>query len=918
MEFEIVLIVLLLLAVVVGGILGFIAFFQLRGLRDLPARIGVLERELTEMRGELARRSPPGEAPRPGPWEMPSAAGAPPAEAEPETVPEAPATAAQQLEPAVAARAAEPQESIPAPPAPQPPPSPARPRKDLETTFGAMWAVWVGGVALALGGIFLVKYSIDQGWLGPAARVTIGLLFGAGLAAAGEWTRRRGQAYSVAGFEQANVPAILTGAGIVAAFASIYAAYELYGFVGPAFAFVALGIVAVAGLFSALLHGHLLAALGLLASYAVPFLVSTDEPNPLALALYVLAVSASAFGVARLQLWRWLAIAAAGGLILFGIVMLAIAGDGDRLVLFTYIFASWALVFYIFVASLYPQDPQHGVAADREATGLLAAVLLLLAGAILFRRYDFFSVAALIGAVVVPMTAAVYYCAARYVVLAVLVVVVPGYLAWSVPIDQVMNFADDIGSTHGISTPMLEDLRAKADAAFVFTGIALALAAAGLGAYGTLRSASRALLAVGGTALPLLILTVAWIRLEHFSSSLVFGVIALALGTAIGGFANRLYFRLDATAPAREEAIAAWAVATIAAFSLALAFLLERGAFTVALALVVPATAFVYVRRPVAALRPVAAFVAVLWVLRVAWDPRIVGDDLGTVPVLNWLTYGYGVPAAGFAYAAYLFGTVRRDLWLEILEGIALVTAVAAAALVGLHAIDPKEVFTAVDTLAEAALYCMVATGASLALARMQRSAASRPMGAAIPIFAGLGMAIAVALLVIAFNPYFSRETIGPALILNKLAFGYLAPAVLYAGLALAVRIPPWRAAAAGFACVLTALWITLTIRHGFHPDGLRVGPTTDAELYTYSAVWLVVAIAVLAAGIVTGYRPVRLLSGLILIGVVAKVFLIDMSSLTGALRALSFIGLGLVLIGIGLVYQRLLRQPPEPDPVAT
>jgi uncharacterized membrane protein len=47
----------------------------------------------------------------------------------------------------------------------------------------------------------------------------------------------------------------------------------------------------------------------------------------------------------------------------------------------------------------------------------------------------------------------------------------------------------------------------------------------------------------------------------------------------------------------------------------------------------------------------------------------------------------------------------------------------------------------------------------------------------------------------------------------------------------------------------------------------------------------------------------------------VLKVFLIDMSNLEGILRALSFIGLGAVLIGIGLFYQRILvKKSVEPD----
>jgi uncharacterized membrane protein len=42
----------------------------------------------------------------------------------------------------------------------------------------------------------------------------------------------------------------------------------------------------------------------------------------------------------------------------------------------------------------------------------------------------------------------------------------------------------------------------------------------------------------------------------------------------------------------------------------------------------------------------------------------------------------------------------------------------------------------------------------------------------------------------------------------------------------------------------------------------------------------------------------------------VAKAFLIDMAALTGIWRALSFIGLGLALVGIGYLYQRLLFPP--------
>jgi uncharacterized membrane protein len=90
-------------------------------------------------------------------------------------------------------------------------------------------------------------------------------------------------------------------------------------------------------------------------------------------------------------------------------------------------------------------------------------------------------------------------------------------------------------------------------------------------------------------------------------------------------------------------------------------------------------------------------------------------------------------------------------------------------------------------------------------------------------------------------------------------------------------------------------------------------GPTGVAEQYTYSAVWLAYGVVLLLAGIALRSQPARLASAAVIILTVAKVFLYDMAGLTGIFRALSFIGLGLVLVGIGYLYQRLLFRPRPP-----
>src|SRR5437764_14183135 len=120
------------------------------------------------------------------PPEMPRASEQPFVAAEPATSPDGMEHAALD---GIVARAGADQAA--APPPPPPPPDPAEPGKSFEERFGASWVVWIGGIALALGGIFLVQFSIEAGLIGPGVRIFLGGLLAAALVAAGEWLRRK-------------------------------------------------------------------------------------------------------------------------------------------------------------------------------------------------------------------------------------------------------------------------------------------------------------------------------------------------------------------------------------------------------------------------------------------------------------------------------------------------------------------------------------------------------------------------------------------------------------------------------------------------------------------------------------------------------------------------------------------------------
>ena len=111
---------------------------------------------------------------------------------------------------------------------------------------------------------------------------------------------------------------------------------------------------------------------------------------------------------------------------------------------------------------------------------------------------------------------------------------------------------------------------------------------------------------------------------------------------------------------------------------------------------------------------------------------------------------------------------------------------------------------------------------------------------------------------------------------------------------------------------------MTLEIRRLYHGPVLTHGATGGAEQYTYSIAWLAFGVALLGTGIAVNSQRARLASAAVIALTIVKAFLIDMSTLTGVYRALSFMCLGLVLVAIGWLYQRVLfrRQRPPASQV--
>lgn len=804
-------------------------------------------------------------------------------------------------------------------------PKPASP--SLEERLGTRWAVWVGGLALAVGALLLVRQAILQGFFGPSARIAMGLLFSAALVAAGEWMRRRekgsgdlAQAADTFSFARPSIPAMLTAAGTIGLFGSVYAAHALYEFIGPAVTFVALGVIGVATMFAAALHGPMLAGVGLIGALATPLLIASDKPSPWPVVIYVAVVCCAAYALARLRKWLWLALASAIGGGLWGLALMTSGADGFDQASQIHAVIHVALALFVFC-----YEPWRGAPEEDAQLDPLASIITLAAG--------FAAVVVLWNGTDVQPSATWIACAFALVALlaasgilalpAMIGIAVAGVL--TVAILVIWRNADEAAATSAavIDFPLVPHSIAT------FAAFAL-IASFGIAAACVLRVLRgpqlKPLFAATYTGVavltPLLALIVAYLRITSGATSTYYGSLAAGLAVAFAALAQLFRSGVrEGEPPAWNLGLGIFASGAIGALALGFVMVLDGGALTVALAVAALGAAFVSVRLDIAALRWCVVGLGAAVAARYMWEPRIV-SDIGTTPILNWLLFGYGIPALAFGYAARLMRLARgEDMPVRVAEALAIMCSALLVFFEIRHFINGGNPYAATSRTIEAGLFTVASLAFALVLMRLDLRRHSQVMNVASYIFgigtvviAGLGLGLfANPLLAIGANP------VEGGAVFNALLLGYLVPglmALLIGRMADGVR-PQWYVMMMRIlAVVLISAYVTLQVRRvfqGANIHSLRV--TSDGEWYAYSVVWLALGVALLAYGLWRRSVEVRIASALFIVLSVVKVFLFDLAGLEGVLRALSFIGLGLVLIGIGLVYQKFVFVRKAPDP---
>jgi uncharacterized membrane protein len=827
---------------------------------DLQERVAVLERQLAQL--------------------VPAAvAAAPPVIAPPVAVAEEPEAAA--------------------PPAVEPEPAPSPPRWQglarLETAIAERWMVWLGGLALALGGLFLAGWAIDQGWLGARPRIAAAAGLGLALLALAERARDR---RPETGARADAVPAALAAGGLATLYGATLAAHLFYALIGPGPGFALLALVAVCGIGLALRFGPLVTLLGALGAYAAPVVVAAGDPAPWPLFLFLAVLAPALTLLARLTGWTWLLWLHLAGLVFWqvGAILAGHVADAWGAPALHLLLAGGAAA-----AALLPSRRWHGPASPRQRLAL-AAIAAVAAVLLLFHAVAGDQPTAIIFALVAL---------SALVVAAVALAMGPFWLAAAVAGVDLLAAASWQILPLGMPTSQWRDpsvgleplLWLAPEAVPVATALAVCAAAyAALGAWLARLGRQPGFWAGLAVAVPLLALALAHARLTGFAVSPGYAAIALALAALA-----LVAARWSAGRPGQEPALAAYAIGVVGALALGAALALEHAALTVTLAVLLPACAWVGARLDLSALRrvawPLAALVLVRLVLAV--DLPVPSGEHGRL----WLIYAYAMPAVCFWLAARLFARAPEDPLANLLLGGALVAWLLLAAQLIALSVRPTGAGP-VPGLAETGLNATAWLATALVLLRWWR----REPGARLPpLAAALLIAAAAAAVVgnnlVFANPVLTGEPVGARPILNLLLAGFGLPAALALAAACELRLLgralPAQALALG-GQVLALFWLTLEVRHAFQ-GSLLDGPTSDGEFLAWSAAWLGWSGVLLALGIRTRSRPLRATALVVASLALAKAFLFDLGELTGLYRAASFLALGLALIAVGWLYRRFV-----------
>ena len=168
---------------------------------------------------------------------------------------------------------------------------------DLEKIIGESWINKIGILIVIIGVAIGAKYSIENELISPLTRIILGYLVGIGLLGFGIKLKPKFEGYS----------AVLVSGSISIFYFITYFAYSFYNLIPQILAFVIMLIFTVFTVFAAIKYNRVVIAhIGLIGAYAVPFLLSSGSGRVDILFSYMLIINLGILFISIKRDWKTL------------------------------------------------------------------------------------------------------------------------------------------------------------------------------------------------------------------------------------------------------------------------------------------------------------------------------------------------------------------------------------------------------------------------------------------------------------------------------------------------------------------------------------------------------------------------------------------------------------------------------------
>ena len=752
------------------------------------------------------------------------------------------------------------------------------------------WLVWVGALAMLIGGGYLVQVIGSHIQFSPFMRVSFAFVISLLMVLVGEWFHRKEQqnpqrAARAQGFTY--VPAAVTGTGLTGIYCTVIFAFVVYQMLTPSISLIILASAAFFSLALSLRQGPLMAVLGLIGGYTAPLWIGGSEPNYFLLAGYICAISFAATLLMQKVRRAWITPSIA---IPHVIWMLLLIESVPTERLFSWLAIYLSITLYLIFAvprmgwMLNPRFRHYQSKWTNSPTATALATALLTFSAV--TRMPELN------------TLQMAYC---YTLLVAIIWLPALRTGWSLRV-----FLPSIL----VSATALIVLTIAFDALYMLereASILFALAVSiALICYRTYCQSLSDRSQLSGLLLLVLAPAMSLITLFYIDE---FMQGYLWYWTAFCALMATYYVVLGQ----RARSLALECSAVMHALIVGIAFVwLSDTWLTTAISIQV---AIMALQAQVGLFRPAS------WAIKVAMGILVI--RLTLLPFIPewqpveaghwaWVLVSYLPSLFILSYARSTLKQVDRELtnWFEGAFLHVFLMALFTQTnywLTGQYGYLGHIDFTSAAVFANQALV--------MGLVYSYRSQFAQRLSRIYEIYSYLlwcAFAILIILLNTAESPLVTDNVSAQALpIFNMLSIGWLLPACIL----LIATFKRWntlqvhRFAIASLGFLLAAIWLGMSIRQFWQTTSMMLyQPTSMAELFSYSVAGLLVGGLLTWRGVTQQGLMMQRVGLVVLACVALKVFLWDVSSLDGFWRAISFLGLGASLIALGWLFQKLNR----------